>query len=467
VPIVTFLFTWTLTTHGKYSVSGDEPHYLMVAESLLRDGDLDVANNYAHNDGRRFGHDGLPMELHAVRSRTGEVRSIHSIGLPIALLPVYALAQQVASVTSEPMLKRFRMDRGLFAYSLVSLFLIALTSCGLTLLATGLTTVTTPGRAAALTIAIGVSPPVVSHAFLVFPEVAALFVTCCVVWCTMKRPSARDARLAPLLLLFLGALPWMHHKYFLYGAGLTAFAAWGRRDLIRQLPRSTRVVSLAVWCAPQLALLAWSQYEWGTVAGAIATGALTASAAPFAWTDFWSGVIGLWFDRRSGLLAYAPLYWIAPACWWLTRRRTGLVAVPVTLLYLPAAAFVIGWWAGFAPAARYLAPAMPLLAVPIAQALGYRAVRGAAAILLVMQAAITAVIWQHPRWLWPADVGNLALQALGPPGAAYAALLPDVRADGVSMAALSACLVALVVTVVVVTVALNGSTSLRRAATRP
>ena len=47
VPIVTVLFTWTLTTHGKFSVSGDEPHYLMIAESLLGDRDLDLRGGLA------------------------------------------------------------------------------------------------------------------------------------------------------------------------------------------------------------------------------------------------------------------------------------------------------------------------------------------------------------------------------------------------------------------------------------
>ena len=51
IAAIVFLFTWTLTTHGKYSASGDEPHYLMIAESLRTDGDLNVANNYLQNDG--------------------------------------------------------------------------------------------------------------------------------------------------------------------------------------------------------------------------------------------------------------------------------------------------------------------------------------------------------------------------------------------------------------------------------
>jgi hypothetical protein len=43
VPVAFFVVVWTLTTHGKFSNSGDEPHYLMVAESLVSDGDLDIA----------------------------------------------------------------------------------------------------------------------------------------------------------------------------------------------------------------------------------------------------------------------------------------------------------------------------------------------------------------------------------------------------------------------------------------
>jgi hypothetical protein len=28
---------WSLTTHGKYADSGDEPHYPMIAQSLVSD----------------------------------------------------------------------------------------------------------------------------------------------------------------------------------------------------------------------------------------------------------------------------------------------------------------------------------------------------------------------------------------------------------------------------------------------
>ena len=65
VALVLFLFAWTLTMHGKYSASGDEPHYLMMAQSIIADHDLDLANNYANDDGRLFGHDHLEIDGHA------------------------------------------------------------------------------------------------------------------------------------------------------------------------------------------------------------------------------------------------------------------------------------------------------------------------------------------------------------------------------------------------------------------
>jgi hypothetical protein len=453
VPIVVFLFTWTLTTHGKYSVSGDEPHYLIISESLRTDWDLDLANNYAQDDARLFGRAGLEVEVHALPSRTGELRSVHTVGLPIVLLPAYVAAQHIAGATPESLLKRFRMDRGLFAYSLVGLFLIALTAFGFTLLAAGLATSVGPRLASALAIAAGVSPPVVSHAFLVFPDTVALFVTCCAVWFATKHSSSRDSRTLQVLLVLLGLTPWLHQKYLVYVPGLVFAIGWARRDLVGRLRPRAIAAGLALLGAPQVALLAWSQYEWGTFGGAITTGALTSAASPFSLGGLWSGAVGLWVDRQSGFLAFAPAYWIVPACWWLSWRRVWWYSGPIVLLYVPAAAFVIGWWAGFSPAARYLTPAIPLLLVPVGLSLRYRSVRLAAATLLIAQAAIDAVIWQRPRWLWPSATGdNPALQALGWPGRLYERLLPAVRLEGLS-GALPVFIVLCLVTAIVVAVA--------------
>lgn len=417
-----FLFTWTLTTHGKYSATGDEPHYLMIAHSLAVDGDLDVANNYADNHGRFFGHDHLEMGLHAVPARDGHVRPIHNVGLAVALVPVYVVARQVARIPSDAILARMRMNRGLFVYSIVSLFLIGLTATGLYLLAGGLAAVTgSPAAALAVAVA-GISPPIVSHAFLVFPDTVGLFVTCLVVGFVLKPPAPGDRVVLLAVLFAAGVLPWMHNKYLLYGPGLLFVLWWKRRSVFLAFTPAQRVLAGSLFAVPPAVLLLWTWREWGTLGGALTTDGL-----PFSVSMLSNGLPGLFFDRQSGLLAYAPLYWIVPACWYLTRRTTAGFLVPAALLYLPAAAFTTGWWAGFSPAARYLVPLMPFAVVVVAEALRYRAVRFAALVLLLPQLLIDVLAWQHPRTLWPSADGNAVLHMLGAAGRLYETLLPDLR----------------------------------------
>jgi hypothetical protein len=416
--VAIFLFTWTLTMHGKYSASGDEPHYLMITHSLVADHDLDVANNYAEDDGRFVGHEHLEMELHALPARNGHIRPVHGVGIAILLVPIYVIAQQAAGLPSDAVLTRVRMTRGLLAYSIVSLFLVAVTAFGLFLLADALSYVAPQPAAALLVVAAGVSPPIVSHSFLVFPEVLALFVTSLVVWLSLRPAGADDRRPLFAILFALGALPWAHQKYLLYVPGLLFVLASKRWPLIRSLSTTERLIASTLVLVPQLTLLVWTWREWGTFAGALAS-----SGLPFSTHMLTSGLMGLWVDRQSGLLAYAPLYWIVPACWYLTWRTTWPFLVPFALLYVPAASFV-EWWAGFSPAARYLVPAIPFFIVITAHALRYRAIRVFAFPLLAFQVVIDGVVWQHPRTLWPSPQGNLALQMLDGIGRAYETALP-------------------------------------------
>jgi hypothetical protein len=377
------------------------------------------------------------MGLHAVPARNGRVRPIHDVGLAVALVPVYFVARQIAQLPSDSLLTRFRMDRGLFAYSIVSVFLIAVTAIGLMMLADGLRSLTSPASAALLVLVAGVSPPIISHSFLVFPEALGLFVTCLVVWLSLRPADRNDNAVLMVVLFSLGMLPWAHHKYLLYVPGLLFVIVWKRWDIIRALPGRERAVALGLFGLPQLALLAWSWNEWGTLGGGLTTVGL-----PFSAGVLKSGILGLWIDRQSGLLAYAPLYWIVPACWYLTRTTTWPFLVPIALLYLPAASFTIGWWGGFAPAARYVVPLVPFFVAAMAGALRYRAVRVAALVLLIPQGLIDAIVWQHPRTLWPSAEGNGALHRLGAIGRGYEAILPAAQTGGSFSAALGVGLVA-------------------------
>jgi hypothetical protein len=344
------------------------------------------------------------------------------VGLPVLIAPIYFVARAIASAAPEATLARFRMDRGLFTYSIISVTLIVISSIAMALLAATVASAAGTPSAVLLIAGAAVSPPIVSHAFLVFPEVVALAVTCAVVSFVSMTPDERDRARWFALIAALGLLPWVHRKYSLFVVGLLFLLVWVRRDVFELLSRRDRAVAAALFVAPHLAFYAFTLHRWGTIGGPP-----TLEGVPLSFGGLRHGLAGLWLDRQSGVLAYAPVYWLLPICWIVTWRRTWPYLIPAVLLYLPAAAF-LEWWGGFAPAARYLVPIMPLCLVPMAYALRHRPVRYAAGILLVPQLAIDLVVWQHPRALWPAANGvNLALDYLGAAGHAYARMLPTLR----------------------------------------
>src|SRR4029079_18532938 len=146
---------------------------------------------------------------------------------------------------------------------------------------------------------------------------------------------------------------------------------------------------------------------------------------PFSMATVQRGIIGLLVDRERGLVAYAPIYLLLPACWALLWRKHAWLLLPVALLFIPMASFAV-WSAGFSPAARYLVPLVPLLLYPAVQALTGRPMIFAAMLCVIFQAAITAIVWGAPRTLWPLECGtNQALERIPVVGVLYERFLPS------------------------------------------
>jgi hypothetical protein len=66
--------------------SGDEPHYLVIAQSLWRDGDLKIENNHERGDYREYYTSDLEPH-YLTRGTDGEIYSIHPIGIAVILAP--------------------------------------------------------------------------------------------------------------------------------------------------------------------------------------------------------------------------------------------------------------------------------------------------------------------------------------------------------------------------------------------
>ena len=69
---------------------GDEPHYLVITQSLLHDGDLKIENNHRREDYRAYFNGSLKPDYLAL-GKDGQIYSIHPVGLPVLAMPAFAL----------------------------------------------------------------------------------------------------------------------------------------------------------------------------------------------------------------------------------------------------------------------------------------------------------------------------------------------------------------------------------------
>ena len=69
---------------------GDEPHYLMITQSLLRDGDLKIENNYVERQYQDY-YAGTIRPHYLKRGTDGQIYSIHAPGLAAIVAPAFAL----------------------------------------------------------------------------------------------------------------------------------------------------------------------------------------------------------------------------------------------------------------------------------------------------------------------------------------------------------------------------------------
>jgi hypothetical protein len=404
IVLVVFLAVWGLDTHGTYAGSGDEPHYLIVSQSIAFDGDLDVENNYAQ-PGNLIGAGVLQPELHVRRGRNNVMRPIHDIGLPLVFAPyvrvAYAVAKWLAATLPEPVMQAARLTPPLIFRHLISLAMALLTGLlGVQLFSIFSRVAASERQAMWWALLLTLSPPLLSHAFLFFTEIPSALI---VAWLVKVVSDQREAQPTPFVGVAIGLLLLIHTRNI---ALVVVFLAWAivhfRRRSVSRVWWTIFAVGLGVMLAVRT--LAVSTF-WGTV-----------FTTPLARPDLSIGivdairetvarVIGLLISREYGLLFFAPIYVLAIGGLWLIRSQPMLAARAIWALL---AAYLVtllipysnpyGVTGGFAPAARMIMPIVPLLAIGVF--VGAQRVRTLSRALVVLQIAIDVFVWQWPKTLW-------------------------------------------------------------------
>jgi hypothetical protein len=318
--------------------AGDEPHYLVIAQSLLRDHDLQIENNHTRGDYHEFFAPPLKPD-YLRRGVNGQIYSIHAPGLPALVAPAFAL----------------------FGYRGVVVLLALLCAAATGLVWTAIWRLT--GRADAswfgwATVALTV--PFVFETFTAFPDGLGGSIVMAGVLVMLLGATASER-----VLLCAGAalavLPWLHTRFALPAGALGLIVA------ARQLPSADRARRIAVFLlVPAVSGLAWFWFFYaiyGTPNPAAPYGGYTQSSL----TNIPRGLTGLLIDQQFGILPYAPVYLCALIGFVPLLRRTPREAGELALVILPYAlvtAAYFMWWGGFSAPGRFLTTVLLPLSIP-------------------------------------------------------------------------------------------------------
>jgi hypothetical protein len=367
--------------HDSQPYSGDEPHYLVVSESLLRDGDVDVKNDYL---ARRYlsyysGHLDPHVNTSIFTRASPHWYPMHGVGLSALLVPAFWVdGAQGATV----------------AMVLVALIVLVLTflwvrrftgGTWLAVLATG---------------ALGVSPFFLGLEGRIFPDLptAALLLGCLLL---LELPVRRSRHLV-LLGLLVGVSPWFHFKNAIaFGTiGAVAFiqvtrSSEGGRERVRQLLALT-VPVVGFGIAYELTIRAWYG-SW------LPTRMVQPGNSVFALSEG-RGLAAVSFDSARGLLTNNPALLLILAGVPIALRRCpgpvlrlALVLAPTILLE----ATFSDWAGAYAPAGRYALEFVPACIPAIAFLLREArvAARALSTALLGLQCVLAlAFVWLRPPW---------------------------------------------------------------------
>lgn len=335
---------------------GDEPHYLVITQSLLADFDLKIENNHRRHDYAAYFPAGELKPDYLRRGRDGEIYSVHAPGLPALVAPAFALG----------------------GYPGVKLFLLIVSALGAGL--TWALAFRVSGEVPAAWFgwaAVSCGASWVFHTFTVYPDGVGAVLVLVGVWrlASLPRDSDREPvrrRSLALTGAALAALPWLHTRFVLLAAPLGALIAarllgrGGGRAGGREV-----AVLLAVPAASALAWFGFFQAIYGTFSPLAPYGSFF--EAQSSWTFVTSGIGGLLFDQQFGLLPYAPVLaagFVGLICLARNRshRRLAAELTVVMVPYLLAVTHVRMWWAGWSAPARFFVPVLLPLAAPAAVA---------------------------------------------------------------------------------------------------
>ena len=356
------LGTWSVAPQHP---DGDEPHYLVITQSILEDRDLKIEDNHREGDYRAYVSRPLKPDF-LKRGKDGEIYSIHAPGLPLIVAPAFALLGYPGVLTA-----------------------LSLASAAATALAWLVAWRITGDQAASWFgwAAVALSVPFFFHASALFPDGPGAVLTL-VVLLPLIDGRAREPRPLVAVGAALGVLPWLSTR-FVPLAVMSALLIAVR--LIQDRSRlGTRLAAIAICpTISAIAFFGFFQVIYGTPNPSVVYGGATRMAVG----TIVRGAPGLLFDQQFGLIPNAPVYLCAGAgivvMVWRGPRRLAFEILALAVPYYLVATSFPAWWGGTTAPARYVVPIALLLVVPAA--VWFSAAKSAAARTATLSALLVSL----------------------------------------------------------------------------
>lgn len=419
-------FLWSaFGLRSSLALSGDEPHYLAVAQSLWRYGTLDQHQVLYHHD--YYAYFPQRMSSHALHL-DGHLYPLHYIGLPLAILPGFAVAGAGGA--------------------LAMMAAIALGVCWLTL---RLAERVAGRTAAALAVlGMGLSVPFVLNAATIYPDLLGALLLLIVVELTSH--GKLTARRVLCCGVVLAMTPWVHVKLIVpmaflivwtlyrlwdeasrhqrasdafphrYRAGVDTLPSYAQRTPRFLLPETNLAPRGAAYIVglPILSVFALLTFN-GVIYG---TPTLTAQFSLRGETLFsgnpLTGALGQIFAQGQGMLGVAPFLLLSfPGliAFWRRDRALAILVVAVTYPFWAITLTYHDWWGGDSPPLRYLLEMLPFWTIGTAALLND--LRGSRAFVItiglgVLSLVLTLLLPWASRSGWPLPDGSSGpMAALG------------------------------------------------------
>jgi hypothetical protein len=371
---------------GFYNLVGDEAHYLLISDSLVRDRDVQVDNNYLMDTPvQRASPVKLSEPIHFVPHVYNQY-SRHNLGLPFILAIPYAIAGIVGA----------------------KIFMALLAGLWPLLLYRPLSRITgSPHWSALIAFTFSIGLPFAAASNQIFPDLLGGMIILYVAEKIFRALEDKDERLASLaanvwLGLLIGFLPWLHMRLIapallLLLGYVAAILTKSRRSASSSGHRRQWLIAAGVFAGSIILLSVYHKIAFGNFAGQYG-----GHSVSFVIQHIAMIFLGLHWDQAQGMFMQQPLLLLglvglAPlikANW----REAVLFGALYLSIILPNAMHP-AWYGGASFFGRFWWTAAALWIFPLGYAVRFLLKRNELSVLLLLAGSIVLQVWLAAKWL--------------------------------------------------------------------